>query len=613
MHHRPGKRVSRVPVGREPGWQRWASVLIQVVGGAVMLAWTWRTWPDVLIDFGRELYVPWRLVHGAALYRDLAYFNGPLSPTLNALWFWLLGSSLRTLEVCNLVLLVCLLLLMQRLLLVISDRLAATIAGLVFLLLFAFAQYVGIGNYNYICPYSHELTHGLLLSLAALYALYRFQQNPSRTWVAALGLTLGLALLTKPEVFAAAGGALAIGLALTLYKSNIRGARLWHLMVVLLASFVTPPCVSFLLLLRSNSPAAALWGTLGGWQWVFNREIVALQFYRRILGTDDAPGHLLTMIGYAVPLAMAVLAMMGGALLLRRAGRYRLAGACGMAAVGTALLLLFQSDIQWQELPAALPVILAIACVLLAVKVLRLARSDPRGPQAILALTFVLFSLLLLAKMALNVHLYHYGFALAMPGTMIVVVALLAWLPRWLQRRGAAGFAFRITALTALGVFAYFHLAQMSLMLERKTVWVGSGPDRFRADLRAKLVAPALELLERRIGPDQTLAVLPEGVMLNFLARRTNPTPFSAFLPVELIMFGEPRIVQAFERSPPDFVALVHADTSEYGYRFFGQDYGRQLRAWIDAHYRPVKLLGGTPLTDQGPGVLLLQRRRSLH
>ena len=24
-----------------------------------MLAWTWFGWPDPIVDFGRELYVPW--------------------------------------------------------------------------------------------------------------------------------------------------------------------------------------------------------------------------------------------------------------------------------------------------------------------------------------------------------------------------------------------------------------------------------------------------------------------------------------------------------------------------------------------------------------------------
>ena len=66
-----------------------------------MAAWTWRTWPDVLIDFGREAYVAWRLAEGDVLHRDVVYVSGPLSPYWNALWFRVFGASLDTLFVAN--------------------------------------------------------------------------------------------------------------------------------------------------------------------------------------------------------------------------------------------------------------------------------------------------------------------------------------------------------------------------------------------------------------------------------------------------------------------------------------------------------------------------------
>src|SRR4051794_29910787 len=71
----------------------------------VMLAWTWFTWPDPIVDFGRELYVPWQINQGKVLYRDIAYFNGPLSPYFNALVFKLLGVSLRSIVIVNVLLL----------------------------------------------------------------------------------------------------------------------------------------------------------------------------------------------------------------------------------------------------------------------------------------------------------------------------------------------------------------------------------------------------------------------------------------------------------------------------------------------------------------------------
>src|SRR5256885_13669599 len=62
-----------------------------------MLVFSWRCWPDPIADFGRELYVPWQLSQGKTLYRDIAYFNGPLSPSFNSMLFRIFGAHLMTL------------------------------------------------------------------------------------------------------------------------------------------------------------------------------------------------------------------------------------------------------------------------------------------------------------------------------------------------------------------------------------------------------------------------------------------------------------------------------------------------------------------------------------
>ena len=52
-------------------------------------------------------------------------------------------------------------------------------------------------------PYSHEVTHGLLLALGAVAALAVFERGAGAGWSAATGLLAGLSLLTKPEIAAA--------------------------------------------------------------------------------------------------------------------------------------------------------------------------------------------------------------------------------------------------------------------------------------------------------------------------------------------------------------------------------------------------------------------------
>src|SRR5580765_6874620 len=120
--------------------RKWLGPLLGFAVALAMLLWTWGTWPDVLVDFGGELYVPWRLAQGDVLYRDVAYFTGPLSPYLDALWFRLFGASLMTLALANVVLIAAITALLFRVLEKAADLASAAGATIVFLVLFAFAQ-----------------------------------------------------------------------------------------------------------------------------------------------------------------------------------------------------------------------------------------------------------------------------------------------------------------------------------------------------------------------------------------------------------------------------------------------------------------------------------------
>jgi hypothetical protein len=70
------------------------------------------------------------------------------------------------------------------------------------------------------------------------------------------------------------------------------------------------------------------------------------------------------------------------------------------------------------------------------------------------------------------------------------------------------------------------------------------------------------------------------------------------------------RILSAIQAHPPDYIALVHNDTSEFGFRFFGQDYGQRLFAWIDSHYREVASAGARPFVGEKFGIVLLRKKQ---
>ena len=90
------------------------------------------------------------------------------------------------------------------------------------------------------------------------------------------------------------------------------------------------------------------------------------------------------------------------------------------------------------------------------------------------------------------------------------------------------------------------------------------------------------------VPPHATLAIAPEGIMLNYLTRRVNPTPYVTLMPVEVLMFGEQRILEAFQEQPPDLLVVTDQEVESYGAHYFGQGYAEQLFQWLYAHYHQI-------------------------
>ncbi|MEQ1857323.1 MAG: glycosyltransferase family 39 protein [Longimicrobiales bacterium] len=528
-----------------------------------MIAWTWRAWPDPLIDFGRELYVAWRLSEGDALYTDIAWFNGPLSPHWNGLLFQLFGPGLSVLVWGNVLVLAAAVGMVYALVARLTDGLTATVAGLLFLLVFACGQYVGIGNYNWITPYSHEVTHGSMLALASVVALERWARTGAVGALAVGGAAVGLSFLTKPEPFAAALAASAVLLGPTLWRRDVRALGIF------LSTALVPVAASAVLV----GPA----GTWGAWPSVLDGDVAALPFYREGMGLDVPGIRAAEVAAWSAIWLLALTAALGLAWLARGTRSRVLAPVAGAAS----LLVMAQlgDRYDWTEVVRPLALVSLVALVVLAVVRWRGARTHAN----LLALALSAFAFTNILKMLLDVRVAHYGFALALPAALLAVTALVGWLPRWLDGRGARGDVFRACVLALLAVFAARHLEATNVWLGRKTEWVAEGRDAFRSDARGTLVNAAVAHV--RASGAASLAVVPEGVIINYLARTPAPTPFVTFMPPEEIMFGSEVWTERFRASPPELVLIVPRDLSEYGQPPFGSGFARSLAAWIRSEF----------------------------
>jgi hypothetical protein len=282
-----------------------------------------------------------------------------------------------------------------------------------------------------------------------------------------------------------------------------------------------------------------------------------------------------------------------------------------------ALLVVAIISVKQGTWPRALPLITltgAIAAVLMFLR----ARSDRDHAFRLLPLVmWSAFALVLLAKMGLNARIEHYGFYLALPAVSVASV-LTCWLiPHLLDTwyPGGSGRSFRQMALWILAGAIAPYLALSVGWYRIKVLPVGSGADRFFASTapeqwQGAAVGDAQRWLERAAAPGATLAVLPEGVMLNYLSRRDSPLRVINLMPPELLAFGEESVLQSLQAAPPGFVLLVHKDTSEYGYPLFGTDerYGLRIVTWLKAHYRREHVIGRDPTNDSEGGIEIYER-----
>lgn len=593
---------------RVPGW---AGPCAVALAGVVMLTLSWRKWPDLLIDFGQQVYLAWQMAEGRTLYEDLVCNYGPLAPYANAWAFQCFGSSVMTLVGLNLLVFVGITSFTYLLLRRIGTGFSAATCGVLLMLVFGFSQMFTGGNFNYAAPYENSLTIGLLPALAALWLTLRHLET-SRAGLS-VGVCLGLAFLTKPEVFLAGAAGVLSAWTATAWLERWSLSKIGRTLGLGGLGLLAPVVVAIGLLTLAMPLSTAVFGALGSWPATLGSEATELAFYRRGMGLDDIGSSLSGIaISAGIWALVSALAIAAGVLAGRSpvSMRWPLALLAGVVVAIAGSMVLDVSRWHMASRPLQLLALLAAALAIARLWRLRDDSGSAVGQAArqdIARLAFAAFAGALLLKMILNVRIYHYGFVLAMPAGMLAITFLIAWLPQWVTRRGGSGVTTAAIGLALLCGFSQAHVRRSMEQLAMSDTAVGEGANRILTNERAHYVNPVLALIER-LDP-ATVAVFPEGSIINFLTACPNPTPFYNFVPTGYSIFGEQRILDSLRDTPPDVIVLCERDTSEFGSRYFGTDYARQTLQWIEQNYRVERVFGEQPLRGKGYGIAVWRRR----
>ena len=582
----------------------YASCLVIVLALAYLLKTTWFRWGDLIIDLGREMYVPAKLASGAVLYRDIFYLYGPFPPYFNAFLYKILGANILSLVIGGILVTALTSFLLYKISRFFLNIFFSTFTVLAFLFVLAFGHYVAIGNYNFILPYSYPATHAVLFSLGALYFLFRFLDRGASRDVYGVGICIFLCMISRAEI----GVMLALAVLPAIVMMKASGSR-----VSLFRPLVCFPVAGAFLVYGIFFFIAGPRILQSGLFDVFKSNAQASPFALLLSGVN-APGQNMFLmfksaLFYCLLVAWFALVGYGAA----RAGRLKHAAGrralyaiiAAAAALGTFIFLrmVYPFELQYRSMP----VIYVIVGVLSA---LAYVRSGGK-PGELKLFILSLFSFLVVMRIILYVHAWHYGFYMLVPGFIVYHAFFFRTLPRLVPGKFMTA-AFYAGFTWVLVVLMTEHFQISDALYKRRTLGVPSprGEISVFADPQGAGVRDLVDFFLHKTPPNATLAVFPEGVAINFLAERESPLYEYSFLPPDIGRAGaEEAVLDDMVLKKPDYVVILQRNVGEYGSRGFGVDYGQKIMACIDRDYVPFAQYGPLPFAPDNFSSVIFKRR----
>ena len=611
----PDSTHSDIPDHAPAPWLRFVSLAILIAAGCLMASISWLKWPDLLIDFGEQVYLAWQISEGKVIYKDLAYLHGPFSGYLHALVFKLFGPGILTLAIFNMVISAALALLIYIFIKNSSDQLTATVCTLAFITLFAFGQYSGGGNFNFICAYVYELPHGVALSLLTLYCFSKYVETKSLPRLIIVYFLVGLVFLTKPEVFLAIAIALPAGTAVSFFLQSL-DKRAWIRNIsICMGSFLAAPLLFYIYLSIHLSFEKAFHYIISPWIYVHSSSSLSLPLYQWILGIDSIASNLTKLLMYFLAGVAIIFSVTLVNRFLNRLNYSSQPISISLGFLSAGLLYLILKNFPSLELLRPLPLIILLLTIYYFTRIIRERNAAPK--KLLVLFSFSLFSFVLLFKIILNTHIYHYGFALALPATLVCIRWVLYEFPKLPSSVPGPAVFYRSTmAMLGLAIIAT-HIGFSYQMHQFKGYPVGSGQDILLdyypvLETRAPIVSDTLQYIQEHVEPDAEIASIPYGNMINFMTRHRNPLRISAINPVEAKIFGEEQYLNEIKTAFPEYILFIEVDSSRLGARYFGKDYAREIYSWIVQHYEVQKQFGQAPFQGKGFGIQVLRKKPRL-
>jgi hypothetical protein len=567
---------------------------------AYLINKSWMRWSDVQIDYGRELYVSWRMSLGDKMLIDFEDLYGPFPRIFDLFVFKITKANLVSLEIANFLIYISILIILFKIIQFCWNKYIALMACIVFLQVFSFAQLSGTSNYNFITPYTQSVNLGYLNCIILLYILITKKYNFVNYFY--IGLLVGTSFVIKPEFMLCAILGTIVSFFIKTYKIDIKCISIF------LIGVITPSTLILIYYyLNSYDISYSLRVTSNAWLSVFHAMNNNMIYggNRELLGLNSPMGNFLKHVFYTLIAVFLVITSLVVAYLSTLKELVNLRYTI-LIIFYIGILFLSFYVFNWGNIGKSfLGILIVYIFYTYYINKNNICKIHYNN-----RFIFVVFAVLLMFRMLLNGRIYQYGFYQASLAGTVVAVLMLEEPVIYLSSKSSRLY-YRLFVISILLIGVLKITRASNIMYDYKTYLVGESYDSFytyRTDLNktGDVVNHFTNILKAR-PKSETLLVAPEGLIINYLAKLKNPVPY-----MDCIPRGEKLdsiLVSELKRKPPTWILFISRDLTEFGINEFGSDRGKgkELVSWAFSNYEIYEKYGDEPFTNGHIGGILLK------
>lgn len=539
-----------------------------------------------LIDVSREAYIPWQMLKGQVLYKDIFNVYGPLGYQINALAYAVFGIHLNTLYFLgflnSLVILFTTFYISK---LFVNKQTALCITGLT-LFVCVYAK----NFFNFIFVYSYNAVYALSGFLLSLLAMLFYIRDKKNLYLVLSFFFAGFAFANKIEYLPYFGF---IFLCLPFFVKKD-----WKQYLYAFGSFMLMPVISFSILFLQGVSLKDLLEASILIKKLVNAPVTNYFYYNFGLYFNpemlkNGLSVLLSMLKTAVPYAI-VLYLLNWFMFKREVHKFvkfllnAFIVLCSFTIIVknfSPLYNYYEGIFAWMGIAVlAVTVILSVYCGVEFLKEKRtFCISDVHDRMYVFLL---LSSILVSVKGLFSIFITCYGTfnlaALFIP----FVIFFVNYVPRAFKLIDKEVFTNVVINLCVAVMLAFLTVSVYRIGESNFNLVKQPRGMIFMRNLYGKQNT-LIKYIRENTSKDAKIVTVPEGAMINFLAERDTDNYYYYLIPVNVQIFGAEKIVNDFKKNPPDYFLMNDLRYTVYGLDDFCS-YTKGACEFIKENYTPV-------------------------